>query len=122
MNPIFEKNTLSTNSIVAKFAYIIYEWSQSMTNGVEMKLPINAPNINLDKPTSSESIWKLIKVFFRNNPNLIPHQVRLSPTTKKLLIRLQDGTTRQDLEDLKVSMHLGSVVFWSFYIGVSKLA
>lgn len=76
--------------------------SQSMTNGVEMKLPINDPNINLDKPTSSESIWKLIKVFFRNNPKLIPHQVRLSPTTKKLLIRLQDGTTRQDLEDLKV--------------------
>ena len=93
-----------------------------MTNGVEMKLPINDPNINLDKPTSSESIWKLIKVFFRNNPKLIPHQVRLSPTTKKLLIRLQDGTTRQDLEDLKVSMHLGSGRLGSFYIGVSKLA
>ena len=104
------------------FAYVIYEWSQSMTNGVEMKLPINAPNINLDKPTSSESIWKLIKVFFRNNPKLIPHQVRLSPTTKKLLIRLQDGTTRQDLEELKVSMHLGSGGLWSFYTGVPKLA
>ena len=105
-----------------KLAYVIYEWLQSMTNGVEMKLPINAPNINLDKPTSSESIWKLIKIFFRNNPKLIPHQVRLSPTTKKLLIRLQDGTTRQDLEDLKVSMHLGSGGLWSFYIGVSKSA
>ena len=87
-----------------------------------MKLPINAPNINLDKPTSSEAIWKLIKVFFRNNPKLIPHQVRLSPTTKKLLIRLQDGTTRQDLEELRVSIRLGSGGLWSFYIGVSRVS
>ena len=68
-----------------------------------MKLPINAPIVNLDDPTSSESIWKLIKTFLQNNPNLIPHQVRLSTTTKKLLIRLKDGTTRQELEALKVN-------------------
>ena len=82
--------------------------SQDLINGVEMKLPINAPDINLDDPTTSEPIWKLIKVFLQNNPELTPIQVRLSPTTKKLLIRLKDGTTRQDLEALKVCVKFSS--------------
>merc|ERR1711935_242405 len=53
--------------------------SKDLINGVEMKLPINSPNINLDDPSTSEPIWKLIKVFLQNNPKLTPHQVRLSP-------------------------------------------
>ena len=67
-----------------------------------MKLPINDPHIDLDDPSSSVQIWKLVETIFSANPNLKPKHVRLSPTTKKLLIRLDDGTTREQLESLKV--------------------
>ena len=55
----------------------------------------------IDDSTSSP-IWKLIDVIARSNSNFKPHHVRLNSTTKKLLIRLVDGTTREDLEGLKV--------------------
>ena len=73
-----------------------------MKNGVEMKLPLNPPSINLDDKAKSESIWKLIQVIKKDNANFVSKHVRLSPTTKKLLIRLQDGTSRETLEALKV--------------------
>jgi hypothetical protein len=68
--------------------------STSMKNGVEMRLPINAPFMNIDSEDTSAPIWNLVKTVFAMNPDLKPKHVRLSPTTKKLLIRLQDGTSR----------------------------
>ena len=73
-----------------------------MINGVEMKLPLNPPNINLDDPTNSVEIWNLIRIIAQDNPNFQPSHVRLSPTTKKLLIRLRDDTSIEELEAFKV--------------------
>lgn len=66
--------------------------------GVEMQLPINPPNINLDVDDTS-SIWKLVRAVLQDSP-LAPKHVRLSPTTKKLLVRLGDQFTRNQLESL----------------------
>ena len=75
---------------------------KEMINGVEMKLPLNPPTINLDDPTTSVEIWNLIRIIAQDNPNFQPSHVRLSPTTKKLLIRLRDDTSIEELEAFKV--------------------
>ena len=68
-----------------------------------MKLPINEPFEKFDDLSKNESIGNLVKAILQNDPDLIPNQVRLSPVTKKLLIRLKDGTSRTQLENLKVN-------------------
>ena len=66
-----------------------------------MKLPINDPHINLDD-NIDESINELIKAILQGVYQ--PMHVRLSPSTKKLLIRLPNGTTRADLEAMKIDI------------------
>ena len=66
-----------------------------------MKLPINEPNINLDE-RPDEAINDLVNTVLKGAYQ--PVHVRLSPTTKKLLIRLPDGTTRADLEAMKIDV------------------
>ena len=66
-----------------------------------MKFPINDPHINLDD-NIDESINELIKAVLQGLYQ--PMHVRLSPTTKKLLIRLPNGTTRADLEAMKIDI------------------
>ncbi len=67
-----------------------------------MQLPINAPDLNFDALGCDEAIWKLVGKILENNASLQVKHVRLSQVTKKLLIRLQDGTTREQLEAIKV--------------------
>lgn len=67
-----------------------------------MVLPLNHPEVNLDDPSSSEVLWKLVETFLANHPSLKAKHVRLSPRTKKLLIRLEDGTNVEQLESLLV--------------------
>ena len=64
-----------------------------------MKLPINAPTLNFDD-NNSKPIHDLVKTVLKGS--FEPMHVRLSPTTKKLLIRLPDGTTRDQLEAMKI--------------------
>ena len=82
-----------------KSGTLICDKTEILQNGVEMKLPINAPNLNFDD-NNSKSIHELVKTVLKGS--FEPKHVRLSPTTKKLLIRLPDGTTRDQLEALKI--------------------
>ena len=75
--------------------------TSALKNGVEMKLPINEPHINLDE-RPDEAINDLVNAALQGAYQ--PVHVRLSPTTKKLLIRLPDGTTRADLEAMKIDI------------------
>ncbi len=67
-----------------------------------MQLPINSPDLNFDDEKSDDAIWWLVREVKEASGGLAIKHVRLSQTTKKLLIRFQDGTSRQDLEKIKV--------------------
>ncbi len=69
-----------------------------------MKLPLNPPTINLDDPQSNQAIWTLVKTVLKQDLDLFqPKHVRLSPSSKKLLIRLEDqGILVEHLEQLQV--------------------
>ena len=82
----------------------ILKCARAPNKSVEMKLPVNEPNLNFDDPESDPVIWSLVKTVLQSSNGLKPAKVRLSPVTKKLLILLQNGTSRNQLEEIQASI------------------
>ena len=68
---------------------------KSTQNRIEMKLPLNPPSVEIKLSTD---IWRLANIFVPNTDDI--QEVKLSPTTKKLLVRVKDHLGRGFIENL----------------------
>lgn len=86
-----------------KFSGILKATRNPQNESIEMQLPLNPPN-QFVSHADDKAIWQLVQEVLKGQPKWTLQdvkEVKLSPVTKKLLIRLSDHICQSELEAME---------------------
>ncbi|XP_059081394.1 phenazine biosynthesis-like domain-containing protein [Tigriopus californicus] len=96
-------NNNQTLEFETKFSGLLKATRSFKTESIEMQLPLNPPNRSVSK-NDEKAVWQVVQEVLKGQSKWTQEdvkEVKLSPVTKKLLIRLSDRICQTDLEALE---------------------